>query len=136
MILTKQTKTFHYFDEVKDKKFDWKEWNCCLFVDRYIELLTGHNFIPNGITWSDRKTALQAIRGVDITFQNAINKVCKEHNYENIDYQDMKIGDIVLFKEKLKLLGIFDGTFIKAVGNDGLVRKPKHLTLQAWRVNG
>lgn len=135
-MLNKETKTFDYFDHVKDKKFDWKDWNCCIFVDRYIELLTGHKFIPDGITWTDRKTALEAIRGVERNFLYAVNKVCNEHNYERVNYQDMKTGDIVLFKEHLRLLGIFDGTFIKAVGDDGLVRKPKHLTLQAWRVNG
>lgn len=123
-----------YLASVQNKKFNWAKWNCCNFIDGYISHITDTKFIPSEITWKNKKTALEAIRELGDTFLEAVEGVCKQKKYPIVQKSFISIGDIVFFKEKEHLMGIYDGNSIKAVSDDGLVKKDLSTVIKAWRV--
>tara|TARA_R100001443_G_scaffold69559_1_gene78051 strand:+ start:413 stop:829 length:417 start_codon:yes stop_codon:yes gene_type:complete len=125
---------FKYLDKVKNKKFSWKNWNCCNFVDQYISSVSDFSFIPNKTDWNNKKTALEAIRKHGDTFPDAVTSVMKQQNIEEINKNFISTGDIVLFKEKEHLLGVCDGRQVIAVSDDGLVTKPMSIAEKVWRI--
>ncbi len=127
---------FDYFAKVKDQGFAWGKWDCCRFVDGYIQAVTEESAIPKGLDWSDETTALKAISELGDNFPQTINNVFKKLKYKQIKLPYISVGDIVLFKEEEHLLGIFDGTYIQGIADSGLVPKPIALAKQVWRING
>ena len=127
---------FEYFAKVKDQGFSWGQWDCCRFVDGYIQAVSDQSAIHKGIDWSDEKSALKAISELGDNFPETINNVFKKLKYKEIKLSFINVGDIVLFKEEEHLLGIFDGTYIQGIADSGLVPKPISLAKQAWRING
>jgi hypothetical protein len=131
-----ETILFNYFKKVQDQGFAWGKWDCVRFVNGYIEAVTDQTAIPKGISWSDEKSALEAISELGDNFPQTINNVLNKLKYKQIKLPYITVGDIVLFKEKEHLLGIFDGTHIQAISDSGLIPKPVHLAKQIWRING
>lgn len=125
-----------YLFIVKDEGFEWGKWDCCRFVNSFIELVTGCSAIPNGIKWSNEKSALEAISKLGKNFPETISNVFKNLNYRTINSAFLQAGDIVLIKEQDFALGIYDGMDIRCVSDDGLTIKPINLFIKAWRING
>ena len=131
-----ETILFEYFAKVKDQGFVWGKWDCCRYVNGYIEAVTDETAIPKGLDWSDKKSALEAISELGDNFPQTINNVFKKLKYKQIKLPYISVGDIVLFKEAEHLLGIFDGNYIQAISDEGLTPKPVNLAKQIWRING
>lgn len=128
--------TANFLLENKNKGFAWGKWDCCRFVNAYIYAVTGLNAIPSGLDWKDQKSALQAISKLGNNFPETINNVFKELKLEKIKKNFAQFGDIILFKEQEHLLGIYDGTFIHGVTDNGLQTKSIDLAKNIWRING
>lgn len=130
-----EKKLFQYLKKVEGKKFAWKNWNCCNFVDGYIRAVSDYKLIPNNISWSNKKTALEAIRGLGDSFLDAVTHALSLQNISEINKNYIGVGDIVFFKEKDHLLGVCDGSNIIAVSDDGLVTKPMDRAIKVWRID-
>ena len=128
-------KLFAFIDEVRQRPFKWGEWDCCSFSDAAIKSMTGEHIIPKTLKWKDKKTAIQAIRKYGGTIVEAIERAAKAKKLQPIPTSFITTGDLVVFKrDKKNIVGISDGYYILAPGDDGIGCSDNTLAVRVWRI--
>lgn len=128
-------KLFAFIDKVRRKPFKWGEWDCCSFSDAAIKAMTGEHIIPKALKWKDKKTAIQTIRKYGGSVVESIDKAAKAKNLRPIPPSFITTGDLVVFKSNDKhVVGVSDGYYILAPGEDGLECCDNTLAVRVWRI--
>jgi len=123
--------------EHKDTPFVWGKWDCCMFSNALIKVMTGEDLIPKTLKWKDEITAKKAIKDYGKTILGSITKAAKEKKgIKIIDKAYMTKGDLVVFKQESQLVGICDGMSILSPSEDGIEVLQNDLAVKVWRIDG
>ena len=120
----------------KNKPFVWGDWDCCRFVDGLVKEMTGEHLIPKSLDWTDEVTAKKTIKEYGKTMLGVVKKAAKDKGIKPIDKIYMTKGDIVVYKQKTKLVGICDGFGILSPTDDGINVASNDLAIKVWRIDG
>lgn len=129
-------KFFAFIEENYQKPFVWGKWDCCLFSDACIKVMTGKSLIPKELKWKDEESAMQSIKGYGGTLGKSLDKAAKAQNLKKIKPMFLQTGDLVIWKEESEMCGMYDGQAILCPSDDGLEVKPTELALRGWRIDG
>lgn len=115
------------------KRFEWGEWDCCLFVADYLEAVTGKDYayIFRG-RYGTQKGAYKALK--EQGFAN-VEELCDEY-FQIKSLSHAQRGDMVLFAHGTEpCLGLCNGALSHFLTEKEGIRwiKTKHC-LRAWSV--
>ena len=128
-------KFFAFVEENYHKPFVWGKWDCCLFSDACIKVMTGKSLIPKQLKWKDEESAMQSIKDYGGTLGKALDKAAKAQKLKKIKPMFLQTGDLVIWKEESEMCGMYDGQAILCPSDDGLAVKPTELALRGWRID-
>jgi hypothetical protein len=118
------------FDAHADRVFAWGENDCCLFVARTVDAMTGSSLTQQlASEYRDEVTALQFISdhgGLEIAVSSFLG-----------DPQPVRAmrGDAVMVHGGLDLsMGICAGPYVLAMGEKGLTKIDRREILKVWKV--
>jgi hypothetical protein len=115
-----------YLTKCLDTPFQWGVQDCCLFVGRWLDILTGYGYVPKEVTWNDAKSAARYIKKTYKSLENGL-----ESNFVKLPSEFASDGDITIYQGSLF---IFSGGHIVSVGEGGLVHLPRSLAPCAYCV--
>ncbi|NKF51358.1 hypothetical protein G3R49_12400 [Shewanella sp. WXL01] len=114
--------------------FTWGEHDCCLFAAKWIKAASKQDFAADFV--GRYKTAIGAKRLLSKKGFKCVADVATHYLGEPVGRLQLKRGDIVLIKPPRhpKALGIFAGSNVYAVSEEGLSQLPVNLVEQGWRL--
>ena len=126
---------FAFIDEVRSKPFKWGEWDCCVFSNAAIKVMTGKDLIPKDAVWDDKKTAIKTIRNYGSSIHEAVENIAKASGLVSIPTSFISAGDLAIFKNSGRnIAGICDGYSLLAPSVDGIECCNNELAVRAWRI--
>ncbi len=128
-------KFFTFIQAKYQEPFVWGKWDCCMFSDACIKVITGKSLIPKELKWKDEASAMQAIKEYGGTLGKSLDKAAKAQNLTKIKPMFLQCGDLVIWKEESEMCGMYDGQAILCPSDDGLAIKPTQLALRGWRID-
>jgi len=131
------------FDTFQNRKlntpFKWGSWDCVMFTNAFIKVMTKEDLLPKEWNWRSEKEAMQSIfkygkgKGLANAIQNAVDRT---EGIQEIDKIYITKGDFGVYKEESELAFIFDGYCAMNPDDDGIVAKSNVDIVKAWRIDG
>jgi len=117
-----------------NEPFAWGQNDCCLFVDRCVEALTGERVAADAIgAYDDEKSAYRYLKKRFGTFDKMLNQLFGDAKHHHFATR----GDIALIpREGHAALGIVDltGENIAFIDIDGITRLPILICSNFWSI--
>lgn len=122
------------------RKFQYGEWDCCLFVCDAIQAMTGVDVAEwfRG-TYSDRISACRRIKEFcgKASLMTVVREITRAYEMQQCPVLQARRGDVVLVKRAARVsLGLvaMNGKDIIVASRKGLWRVPISEALRAWHV--
>lgn len=117
------------FEEFGDKPFKWGESDCCQFVGRYLQIVTGNDYRkPYG-----QYDSAQGAADAQLNYQTF--EVTMDENFEEVSAQFAQRGDVVMFESIHGMgLGVQTANGIWAMTLKEGLTITSDKAVKAWRI--
>jgi outer membrane lipopolysaccharide assembly protein LptE/RlpB len=116
----------------KNIPFHWGKWDCVNFVDSCYFQLTKKHVIPKELNWKCKRSAIVQIAKYGGDLQGAVRRALFSNDFHLIT-KNYKKSDIILFKEDSFICGIYNGSSVCAVSDQGITVKENDLIVEGFR---
>ena len=91
-----EIKLAEFLKENRERDFEWGKWDCCIFANACLKVISGKNVIPKTLKWKDEKTAYKAIKDYGGTLDQALEKAALAAGMIPVEPQYVTTGDLVV----------------------------------------
>jgi len=124
-----------YLKENRGRDFEWGEWDCCIFANGCLKVISGKDVIPATLKWHDELSAMKAIRDYGETLDKALDKAAVAAGMYSVAKQYVTTGDlVVVLNDNKPVAGISDGVRVISPSDGGYAFSLPTLIEGAWRI--
>lgn len=128
-------KLAQFLKENRERDFQWGEWDCCIFANACLKVISGEDVIPKTLKWKDEKSAFKAIKDYGGTLDKALEKAALAAGMEPVEAGFVTTGDLVVVMDENKpVAGISDGSRVMSPSDGGYAFSLPSTIEKAWRV--
>jgi hypothetical protein len=130
-----EIKLAEFLKENRERDFEWGKWDCCIFANACLKVISGKNVIPKTLKWKDEKTAYKAIKDYGGTLDQALEKAALAAGMIPVEPQYVTTGDlVVVMNENKPVAGISDGSRVMSPTDGGYAFSLPSTIEAAWRI--
>ena len=128
-------KLAQFLKENRERDFQWGKWDCCIFANACLKVISGEDVIPKTLKWKDEKSAFKAIKDYGGTLDKALEKAALAAGMEPVEVHFVTTGDLVVVMDENKpVAGISDGSRVMSPSDGGYAFSLPSTIEKAWRV--
>lgn len=130
-----------WFHENKDTPFEWGKWDCALFADSCVQMMTGDSLIPESFKWSNEQEAIKVIKENGGSLRRIVHRLSQREGLAVVPPAFITAGDICILKLKVdgrmqQIAGISDGYKILSPSDTGFAFSNNSDAQIGYRLNG